>query len=261
MCVVYCYKYQIRELRLFLVYQNPRLYYIYMKSKWYGLKDEAVALRKRGLSLRKIETQLSIPRSTLSGWFKNIKLSPQQQAKLQRDWKNNLVVARQKAVAWHQAQKKKRMVLAKNMAMVTLGQLDTKDPLTLELALAILYLGEGSKKTYGTSLGSSDPLILNFFISALRTVYNIDPLTIKAELHLRADQSPTELKRHWSQILQLPLKNFNYVSIDKRTLGSKTYSTYYGVCHLRCGDTSIQRRLIYLSRLFCTKVIAQHLGS
>lgn len=104
-------------------------------------------------------------------------------------------------------------------------------------------------------------MILKFFIAGLRTVYKIHKSKIRGELHLRADQDPDDLKRYWSQELDLPLENFKYVSIDKRTQGSKTYSTYKGVCDIRCGSSEIQRRLMFLSEFFCKKVAEDYLGS
>ena len=49
-----------------------------MKSRWFELKSKAVRLRKSGKSIRFIEGKLGIPKSTLSGWFKNIELSNKQ---------------------------------------------------------------------------------------------------------------------------------------------------------------------------------------
>lgn len=237
------------------------MYYRYMRSKWFKFKEKAIALRKKGLAIKKIEAKLLIPRSTLSEWFRNIDLSASQKEKLLQDWKNGLVKAREKAALWHKAQKEARITYAKQEALKVLAQINTSNINLLELALAILYLGEGSKKQIGTSLGSSDPLILRFYISALRTVYNIDISRIKAELHLRADQDINTVKKYWSQTLGLPLGNFTYVSFDKRTRGSKTYPTYNGVCDIRCGSPEIQRRLIFLSTFFCQKVVKNYLGS
>ncbi len=245
---------------MFLAKLNHRHHYEYMISERFVSKEKAVELRKSGLSIRKIENKLKIPRSTLSGWFKDIKLTESQINKLQQDWRNSLNIARQKAAATHRIQRKKRIALAKEKAIKTLSRLDDTDTNILELALAILYLGEGSKKTLGLSLGSSDPLILRLFIYAIQKVYAIDVSKIKADLHLRADQNANTLKKRWSQELNLPIENFGYVSIDQRTRGSKTYPTYYGVCQLKCGNADIQRRLIFLSRLFCSKVTEGHLG-
>lgn len=232
-----------------------------MKSRWFELKPDAIKLRKKGFSIGKIERRLGIPRSTLSGWLRNIELSQKQKEKLTQDWKNALVKARKKAVLWHNAQKEKRLKLAEEQALKIVGDIDITDKKILELALAILYMGEGTKKKIETSMGSSDPLILKFFLAALKRLYDFDIKKIKCQLNLRADQSPEKMKRFWSKELSVPINNFGYVNLDKRTVGSKTYPYYKGVCHVLCGNVAIQRRLIYLSEIFCKKTIKKYLGT
>jgi len=231
-----------------------------MRSKWYKLKADAIQLRKRGASLRKVETRLKIPRSTLSYWFKNIKLSARQKEKLYNDWKNALIKARKKAVLWHNEQKEKRLSEARKQALEILEKIDIDNKNILELALAVLYLGEGSKKNVETALGSSDPLILKFFIKALRNIYNFNLEKIRCELYLRADQNPETVKRFWSKTLELSKSCFKSVSVDNRTIGSKTYPNYKGVCNIRCGNVAIKRRLLYLGEEFL-KSIVQNKGS
>ena len=225
-----------------------------MKSLWYALKPKAVKLRGRGLSIRDIEQKLKIPRSTLSGWFKDIKLSDEQKRKLHHNWKNALLKAREKAAESHRQQKRQRLHEAENSAKATLAQINLRDKHVLEVALALLYFGEGSKKNDETALGSSDPLILKFFLVILQNIYNIPTTKIRCELGLRADQDPNTLKQFWAKELHLPLCCFRQVNIDKRTEGSKTYSYYKGVCHIRCGNVAVQRKLVFLSRMFCEEV-------
>lgn len=232
-----------------------------MQSKWYESKGKALLLRKQGVSIRTVEKRLGIPRSTLSGWFKNVSLSDTHKNELNQRWKNALIKARQKAVLWHNAQKEKRLQEAKSAALKTLLNIDVADTNILELTLALLYLGEGSKKTVGTAMGSSDPLILKFFLAILKKLYSLDSSKIRCELHLRADQNPQAAKLFWAKELQLPLSSFRYITLDRRTIGSKTYPGYHGVCDVRCGTAEIQRKLLYLSDLFCKKVIGNYLGS
>lgn len=232
-----------------------------MRSRWYELKDDAVRLRKRGFSIRKIERRLGIPRSTLSGWFRNIKLSPKQKQKLSKDWKNSLVKARKKAVLWHNEQKQKRLDEAEKKALQVLKNINTDDSNIIELSLAMLYYGEGTKKTDETAIGNSDPLILKFFLAMLKNVYNLDVRKIRCELNLRADQDPEKMKRFWARTLKLPLSSFKRVYIDKRTEGSKTYPYYKGVCNIKCGNVAIQRKLVRISNLFCKKIIEDNSGA
>ena len=128
-------------------------------------------------------------RSTLSGWFKNVILTPKQKKKLFRDWQNALVKAREKAVVWHRQQKIRRLQEARKQAVNVVEHIDIQNPYIVELALAILYLGEGTKATDETSMGSTDPMILQFFLACLKRLYNLNIEKVRCELHLRAAQN------------------------------------------------------------------------
>lgn len=229
-----------------------------MKSKWFGLRPEAIELRRKGGSIREVEKLLKIPRSTLSGWFRNIELTEKQKNKLKKNWLKGLNKARVRAVMWHNQQKQTRLKYAENQALSLLSAIDLENKAVLELALAMLYLGEGLKTKSGTGMGSSDPLILKFFIHSLVKNYNVSINKVKCSLHLRADQDPESLKKYWSRELNIPLENFTSASIDQRTKGRSTYSTYYGVCVVNCGNIALQRKLVYLSRNFCEKIISKN---
>lgn len=226
-----------------------------MLSKWYDKKAIAIKLRKKGISIVKIGMKLGIPRSTLSDWFKDVELTRKQKLKLEKRRMEGLIKARKKAVIWHNLQKEKRLKKAREEAIKTLKQININDKRIIDLALAILYLGEGSKKNLETSLSSSDPLILNFFLTALKNIYNINIKNIRCELYLRADQDPVAIKNFWSGELKLSSDNFKYINLDKRTKGSKTYHNYKGVCNLRCSNVAIRRKLMYLSEEFIKSVI------
>lgn len=227
-----------------------------MRGIKHPLKSEAIELRKQGLSIGQVETMLQIRRSTLSGWFRDIPLTAVQREYLFQNWKNALSKARNKAVLWHNEQKKKRLEQAEKEAAAVLGEINIADKSIVEVALATLYLGEGFKTVNGLGIGNSDPMILKFFIAALSVCYDFDKTKITCELHLRADQNPAEIKGYWAQTLNLPLASFKSVNIDQRTHGSPTYSHYKGVCTLRCGSTAIQRRLLRVGALFCENIIA-----
>lgn len=226
-----------------------------MRSKWFKLKPEAIKLRRKGVSIREVEKLLKIPRSTLSGWFRTVKLTEKQKDKLLERWLKGLSKARVRAVLWHNQQREKRLRDAENQAVEILSNLDITNKSILDLSLAMLYLGEGSKTKNGTAMGSSDPLILKFFINSLLKNHSIDINKIKCALHLRADQNPQVLEKYWSKELGIPLKNFTSPSIDVRTKGRPTYPTYNGVCVINCGNIALQRKLIHLGRKFCEQVI------
>jgi hypothetical protein len=231
-----------------------------MRSKWFELKPTAVALRKNGLSINAIEEELGIPRSTLSGWFKDVLMDDTHIARLQKNKEDAWARARVNAAIWHKAQKAARLVEADNSAQRVLDSLTINDDL-IDLAFAMLYLGEGTKSR-GTSIASSDPMILRFILISLERVYNLDRATIRCELHLRMDQDEDTMKQYWSEQLNIPIEQFKYVAFDKRSEGRTTYEHYKGVCLLQCGNIAIQRKLISLYNLFCEKVSSlENLGA
>jgi hypothetical protein len=234
--------------------------YIYtMTSRWFHLKEAALALRTSGMSMTVIERKLGIPRSTLSGWFRSITLTEEQQSRLTRNKQDGWAKARLRAVESHRAGKALRLLEAKQSAIETLEKIDLSDEV-LDLAFAMLYLGEGAK-TNVTSLASSDPLILRFMLTVLRRNYAITPDMVRCDLHLRMDQDGQKMKAYWALQLGVPLTSFKYVSYDKRSEGKATYDHYKGVCVISCGNIAIQRKLVYLYNLFCEKVTAGTVGA
>lgn len=223
-----------------------------MKSKWFELKPTAVALRKNGLSINNIEEELGIPRSTLSGWFKDVVMDDSHKARLQKNKEEAWAKARVNSAIWHRAQKAARVAEAEAEAQKVMDRLVIDDDL-LDIAFAMLYLGEGAKNGT-TSLASSDPKILNFVLVALERVYKVPRDIIKCELHLRMDQEKLDIQKYWSKQLNIPIENFKYTAFDKRSLGKPTYDHYKGVCVLQCGNIAIQRKLISLYGLFCDKI-------
>jgi len=225
-----------------------------MKSRWFQFKSRAILLRNQGKSIRDIESILSIPRSTLSGWLKNIKLTTSQYQSLKNRNKKALVKARELAIIWHNKQKADRLKLAEQEANKVLFKINNTKAIT-ELALALLYLGEGFKKSPRTGISNSDPLILKFFLKIMLNVYQVDIEKIRFELHIRADQNQESVKRYWAKELEAPLHRFKSVSIDQRTTGKITYPDYKGVCVIDCSNIAIQRKLVYIGRKFCEKTI------
>lgn len=199
-----------------------------------------------------IENEFGVPRSTLSGWFKEVELTEEQRTRLMKNSLDGWKRAREIAVITHNAQKAKRIADAKISAQETLSKIDI-DNSVLDLAFAMLYLGEGAKNG-STSIANSDPKVLRFVLYVLKNNYGVTSDSIRCDLHLRMDQDDTKLRLYWSEQLKLPLSCFKYTAFDKRSEGKKTFDHYKGVCVVSCGNIAIQRKVISLYNLFCEKV-------
>ena len=225
-----------------------------MRLKSSGKMVCAVNLRKKGYSLRKISNELGVPKSTLSGWLKNVVLTEIQKKSLLKKWRLSLIKARKRAAEWHRLEKIKRVDNIKKLAVEFVDKINLHDKNITKLAIAILYLGEGTKNER-TAMTNSDPLILKSFVEGLVNCFSVERNEIKCTLHLRADQNLKEIKKFWSKSLRVPIKNFIYTYVDKRTNTTKTYFHYKGVCTVRYGNIEIQRELLNISREFCNRII------
>lgn len=207
-------------------------------------KDEAIRLRKGGYSIRDIEKNLRVARSTLSGWLKNIELTQEQKEKLYQNWLSALVKARLKAAHVNRTDRLKRIEKIKqDVEKFTTGiQIDK----TLgELIFAIFYLAEGTKKENSIVIANSNPDFLKSFLILFRYLYKPDESKFRCCLHLRKDQSEETLKNYWSQILNISKSQFHKTQFDKRTKKT-TFKEYKGVCVLIYFDMALQRRILYI---------------
>jgi hypothetical protein len=215
-------------------------------------REEAVRLRKRGLSIKKIQAKIGVSLSSLSVWLRNVKLTESQQRKLRKEWEQALVKARVKANEWHRSQRQERERLVREK--VHQDYEEAMDRKNLEIALAMLYLGEGAKTRSQLGLGNSDPKVIRFYLNALSELYGVSHSKLRFDLHLRADQNESALKQYWSQEVGVPLDRFSYVIKDKRTIGKPSYPHYKGVCFVAGGGVEIQRRLLYLAEVLCARI-------
>ncbi len=225
-----------------------------MESKWESVKPLAIEMRRNGNSIASIQKEFDIPLSTLSGWLRRIVFTDNEKELINQNKDVALKEARRLAVLTHNASKQARIETARNEAELSMSNLPEENNEILEIALAMLYLGEGAKADKGLRLGNSNPMIIKFYINALERLYGLNRNSFRIALHLRADQDENTLKMFWSEILNVSIDCFTYCIKDPRTIDRPTYPGYYGVCLVDCGPVAIQRKLMYLADMFCKRV-------
>lgn len=212
-----------------------------------SLKDSAKKLRKRGKTYSEIKQILnvSIPKSTLSDWCKNLPLPKRYFKKIKA-----INVKSQKGAlkAWKQKKEiKVAKIIDRNKHLSPL--LKNRD--IALIALSLLYLGEGSKTKRGSlTFGNSDPFIIDMFLDLLRRCYEIDNSKFRCTVQCRADQDIKKLEKFWSKITKIPPSQFYGTRIDKRTIGKKTLKLEYkGVCRIDYFSADIFTELMKLPRI------------
>jgi len=217
-----------------------------------SLKNQAIKLRKKGLTYSEIVSLLNvrIPKGTLSFWCKNLTLPNDYQKKIKNINKLNLEKARVKAIEAAKTTRQKQIDAIK----IENGHLlrDIQNINVAKIALAMLYLGEGSKnrKRGSLSFGNSDPKVITLFMDLMHKVYKLDESKFRCTLLCRADQDIEKLEKLWSSITKIPLAQFYKAQIDPRTIGKPTKKIdYKGVCKIDYFSAKIFAELLEIPNI------------
>lgn len=197
------------------------------------LKNQVIPLREQGKTYSEIRVILKtyISNGTLSLWCKNVVLPPQYKDKIAQLARSNFSKARKKAIETNRQIREQYLknLLEKNSHIKTV--IRNKD--SARVALAMLYLGEGSKNPGSLTFCNSNPLIIQLFLYLLRYCYVIDESKFRCTVQCRADQNTNELKKYWSALTTISEHQFIKPQIDSRTIGKPTKQpNYKGVCRI-----------------------------
>ena len=120
--------------------------------------------------------------------------------------------------------------------------MDKDDLLTAGL---VAYLCEGTKLRkdlrykntyhYAIEFTNSDPNLIKLFLDFLRQEIEIDENKLKCQLSIYDIQKINEIESFWSDLLKIPIKNFNKTYIF-RPKNIKNKMLLRGTCKLRYHD-------------------------
>lgn len=226
-----------------------------MKSSWYELKSAAILLRESGNSIRFIEKNLGIPRSTLSGWFKDVELSKYQLERLNQNKLDNLTKANLQRASILNKKKQKNELKAKEDALKAISNIDIGAQIHV-LLLAVIYMNNSSSHSSNRHkiLQSKDPRVLEYIVNTLVRYENVDPSEIKISLKLSTSHSRVKEIDYWCRRLNLLPSNFIGISVDNRyrlELNLEDHGQYSMVCH----NVALINKLVYLNKLFYERVL------
>ena len=209
------------------------------------IKQKARNLRNRGWSIGEISEKVHIPKNTISGWVKDIKLTKDQKRRIKEKIKDSGAIGRPLALkAWREKMENWKNGIRERIKYVE--RLPWSNPEIRKIICGLLYLCEGAKYPASRFLyfGNSDPKLIYFFITLLRKTYNIEESKLRFSIGYRCDQDYNRLKDYWSKLTGIPKTKCLKSKPDMRTKGKPTLKKdYKGICRLIYYDTSIQFEL------------------
>jgi len=210
-------------------------------------REQALLLRNRGKSIGDIASQLSVSKSTVSNWCRDIRLSEKQRAKLATLSKHHATAALLRASEHQREQRLKHTEHMISVGQTDVGKCTKRDLFMVGLGL---YWGEGYKKG-NQELGftNSDPQMISFYIRWLKTIYGIgnDELILRVSINTIHTKRVKEVEKYWSKLTSIPISQFTKPSLI-RSKSEKMYRDqkhHFGTLRIKVRrGTDLRRRIL-----------------
>lgn len=201
--------------------------------------------REYGYSYNEISGQIGVSKSTLSGWLKNIALTFEQEQRIQQRIEDNqtafVASARKTNKERYRKARAEAYQLGENVASMI-----PDNHAVHELALAMLYLGEGDKTGNRVQIANTDPAVLEYFLWAMEELFDIERTEMSLRLNLieAARLLESEMIEWWANVLGCAVDQFQKTQFDGRSKSTHITENYRGVCTITYGDTYLLERLM-----------------
>jgi hypothetical protein len=175
-------------------------------------RERARQLRAEAWTLQQIADELQASRGQVSVWVRDVEFVPQRRSRgapSQRPHPQH--VARLDQVERLRAE-----------GIARIGELSRKEFLVAGTAL---YAGEGSKTDGRVTFANSDPRMIAFFVTWLRTFFSIDEARLKLRLYLHQGLDLDAANDYWSCLTEIPRSQFGqpYRAVPDSSLRSKKH--------------------------------------
>lgn len=217
-----------------------------MKHWPISTRERSRELRRGGASFSQITKELTVPKSTLSGWLRDIKHPGNLYYKNRADFLGQMRLLSAAAIRKKRKDKIDEISSRVQNEVKSWDFLRTKE--AQKAALSLLYWAEGQKLPEVGSpvkFANTDPRLVLLFTTLLRSCYNIDPRKIKIHLFLHWYHNEVEVKRFWKDLLGLEDSQFRKTHWKKRSQTKKFRKNFMGICFVIYHSVDLRQEIMH----------------
>lgn len=210
-------------------------------------KEQALEWRKHGRSISDIASGLSVSKSTVSVWCRDIALSEKAITNIAKAGNEKATIALMRYSEEKRARRQLAELESAKKGACRLSSLSDRDIYCIGLGL---YWGEGYK-TGSQEFGftNSDSRMMLFYIKWLKVVFNTEKknLILRVSINQTHKQRIKEVEMYWSKLLDIPLTQFTKISLIKST-SKKAYQNeniHMGTLRIKVRNgTNLRREIL-----------------
>lgn len=220
------------------------------------LKLKVQELRRKGLSYKEIQKIVYVPKSTLSGWCRDIAVTEEQALRL---FKNKLKGSEKGRIIGAKRQQEERIKQTKKLLFEGKSQVGTLSKRDEFIAGIALYAAEGTKRDMNCCFSNSDPLLIKFMAKWFRDFCSVPENKLRGAIWIHEGLNENKAKNYWSKLTDIPPTQFNKTYVAKNKNDSKKIRKNlhnYGVFSIRFFDAKIHRKIMgFIAGVFGPKLL------
>ncbi len=217
------------------------------------LKQEAIKLRKKGLSYKEIYEKVRVSKSTLSLWLRDIQLEQKLIQELETKQKEG---AQRGALARKEKRIKESLIIEKE-AQEQIISFSKRD---LLIAGTALYWAEGAKEKEHrvgqmVYLANSDSRMIVFFVRWLKEIFGVDENELIYELYIHKNKGWERSIGYWAEIVKINKDRLRvYFKKDNpQTKRKNVGENYHGLLRVKVKRSiSLNRRISFMINTMCS---------
>lgn len=202
-------------------------------------KEKAIALRRKGKSLREISRKLDVAKSSVSLWCRDISLTSVQFEKL----RSRESAPKLGALA-NKIKRQNEIREIRNLARSEFSRFDERDIEKLKVIGTVLYWAEGGKSGRQLDFTNSDPSMIKVAMLWLRKVLKVPEEKFRASIYYHSGQDEKSMKSFWSSVTGIPTKQFHKSTFKKEGTGHRKNILYNGTCKIRVCNADLHQKVL-----------------
>lgn len=188
-------------------------------------KKTAIDLRKQGFSYSEIQKIVPVAKATLSGWFKDLPLTPEESSHLARTAKTKIEEGRNKAITMA----RKNRLVKEEQAQIVAEKLFELHRHTPDFLIGLsLFWAEGSHFSPTLEFTNSDPEMVRFMHVWFRKYLLVRENELHFRLHIQDVYKDAALEQFWAGHLKVSVADIKTTVFPPRSFPAPLMTSYKG---------------------------------